>query len=130
MTKEVDDGSVQEIDEMLSRILGRGEAETPPAPLPEAEAHDLRVKFRQLSAPRDFEEGDLVTQILGLQRYTHPSPGRPAVVTRILPAFAEDFSRGGGVAYDRFDMVVLASLPTGFNEFVVDSRVFERWVEP
>jgi hypothetical protein len=100
--------------------------------LPEAEIHDLRMKYKLRETRYIFELGDVVRVKLGLAPF-YQGRERPHIVT-MLDRVAIKAMLGDreplphGAQVEARDMVVgWLNKDGGFVESAVDSRLFEPW---
>ncbi len=101
---------------------------------PEAEAHDLRVRYRKLQEKHEFKPGDMVQMKPEVGGYKHDGPAI-VVTTDSLEVSALHGNREpipGGVQIQVTDMVVawMGGDRNSIVEHAVDSRRFEPWPYP
>lgn len=94
---------------------------------------ELAALREMFIAPRDFKPGDFVTQIEGLQIYTEPNVGNPAIVLEMMPEpILNPDGRFGSTTYRSVTDMIIGFTDDShtFNVLHVDSRRFEHYVEP
>ncbi len=119
----------------LAKRFGEDEDGKPAKPqCPEAEAHDLRVRYRKLQEKHEFNPGDLVRIKPEVGGYNHDGPSI-VVTTDRQEAVAIHGKRkpiSAGAQIIVVDMIVAQMSLDGkyIVEHAVDSRRFEPWPYP
>ncbi len=119
----------------LAKSIGDSERGKQAKPqCPEAEAHDLRVRYRKLQEKHEFKPGDLVQMKPEVGGYNHGGPSIVVTTDRqeavALNGKREPISPGAQII--AVNMIVAQISPDGKHivEHAVDSRRFEPWPYP